>query len=215
MISDKQKLIYNIIHSTARKVKDKPFRFREDFSKIDSTTTLCLQKLETFFNSNANIKYNDFFIAPYKIFNDADYFDIQFFVTRKAIRCYADYMKKQETENPDSENIIESCKAACAFIYKFCKLNNINLNEYKNYINGTTPLILQHLREHKINFYVVQGLAIDSIVNKYDSNITNFIVNNFYNTYNNTKSKFIKSNILKNTVRQALQIVESKLLISK
>lgn len=215
MINEKQKLIYNTFQSTSRKLQNKPFKFREDFSKIDDTTLLYLQKLESFFNSNHNIRYSEFFIAPYKIFTDVSYFDLHFYITRKAICCYADYMKKTETDNPDSEDIIKVCKEACAFIYKFCVTNNISLNEYKVCINGTTPLILQHLKDHKINFYVIQGLAIENIITKYDHNITNFIVNDFYSTYSNTRSKFIKSNILKNTVRTALQIVEQKLLNSK
>jgi hypothetical protein len=215
MISEKQKLIYNFFQTASRKSQNKPYRLREDFTKIDDTTLLCLQKLESFFNSNHNINYTDFFIAPYKIFTDTSYFDIKFYVTRKAIICYTEYKKKKEVENPDNIDVINNCKDVCSFIYKFCKLNNLTLDDYKTRYNGSTPLVIQHLKDHKINFYVLQGLAIDSIINKYDKSITNFIINDFFTTYNTTRSLFIKSNNLKTIVRTALQIVEKKLLKSE
>lgn len=212
MISDRQKLIYNAYQHAARTSKNKPFKERKNFNNLDDTNKLLLQKIESFFNANRNVSYADFFKAPYIIYNEQEYFGLDFFVTRKAIKCYTEYVKKRETDNPDSEEVLNTCKQCCIFIYNYCKSNNLNLNTYCHLINGTTPVVLQHLRDHKINFYVLCGLNVEKILQSIEPEIVNFIVDDFYQLLNQTKNKFIKSNKLKTVVRKSLQLIENKLL---
>jgi hypothetical protein len=122
------------------------------------------------------------------------------------------FVQRRELADPDHDATINDCKQCCSFIYKFCKDNSLSLSQYKNSFNGKTPLVLQHLKDHKINFYVVQGLEIHSLLQTIEPQIVNFIINDFFSTYNTTKNNFIKSTKLKTVVRAALKIVDEKLL---
>jgi hypothetical protein len=213
MINEKQKYIYNTFLYTARNIKNKPVKHRQDFTKLDSTSEVILKKLDNFFTTNSSVNYNDFFAAPYHVYSKDEYFDLQFYITRRAIKCYTEFIKKKERDNPDDVEVIDSCKKCCVFIYNYCKENKLTLDQYKHYIVGSTPITLQHLKEHKINFYTLHALNVENSVLKFDSSIIGFMIDNFFNTYNATRAKFIRSIKLKPTIRKAFDIVNEKLLI--
>ena len=212
MISENQKQIYNSFLYTSRKVKDKPCRLRQDFSSIDTTTELVLKKLDILFSRYQHIKYNDFFIAPYMVHSKEEYYDLSFFKTQRAIKCYSLYMAQKELADPDNENTITDCKQGCSFIYNFCKENSLTLSQYKTHTTGSVPIILQHLKDHKINFYVLQGLEVHKLLQTTEPQIVNFVINDFFKIYTETKNNFIKSNKLKPVIRAAFKIIEEKLL---
>lgn len=213
MLSEIQKNIYNSFLKVTRTVKNKPFRYRKNFESIDSTTEVILKKLERLFASHSSISYDTFFTAPYKVYNDQEFFDLQFFVTQKAIKCYTTYVKQREIENPDSESAINMSKAACSFIYKFCKSSEITLDKYKNSVEGNIPLPILHLKEHKINYYTLHALYIKNLISPDMKSIFTLMFDNFFNTYSATQQKFIKSVRHKSTIRTALKLIEEKLLI--
>jgi len=215
MLSDIQKNIYNSFLKTSRIIKNQPFKYRKNFDSITPTVELCLKKLERLFNSHTSISYDTFFIAPYKVYNEQDYFDLQFFVTQKAIKCYTVYVKQLEAEDPDTSSMIDISKASCVFIYKYCKDKGITLNKYKQEMSGNIPTPILHVKEHKINFYLLHGLNIQNLVSPDMISIYNLMFNNFFNTYNLTRNKFIKSTQHKTVVRTALKLIEEKLLISE
>lgn len=215
MLSETQKNIYNSFLKITRTVKNKPFRYRKNFDNIDSTTEVILKKLERLFISHPSISYETFFTAPYKIYNEQEFFDLQFFVTQKAIKCYSTYVKQKETEDPDSENAINTSKAACSFIYRFCKDANITLDKYKHSVEGNIPLPILHLKEHKINYYTLHALNIKELVAPDMRSVFTLMFDNFFNTYSSTQQKFIKSTRHKMAIRTALKLIEEKLLISE
>ena len=96
-----------------------------------------------------------------------------------------------------------------------CKENNLTLHEYKNIINGTTPLVLQHLRDHSINFYTLHGLQCDKTIRQVESDLLEFFISNFENLLNETRINFQRSIKLKVIVREALSIIENQLLKNK
>lgn len=212
---EQEKNIYNTYLIASRTAKNKPFKIRRDFDTIDDKTYTSLKKLNLFFEKNNNIRQIDFFTAPYSYYGSDNYFDLHFFLTPRALKCYTLYQKKKETDNPDSEEIINRCKECCSFLYKFCKENNISLHEYKNTINGTTPIIIQHLREHKINFYVLHGLECDRIIRQVEAELLDFFVSNFQNILQETRVNFQRSTRLKTVIREALSIIEKQLLKNK
>jgi hypothetical protein len=79
-------------------MRDKPFRIRKDFSDLEQNKLDLLASLERFFNSYSNIKIDEYFTAPYVIFEDDDYFDLEFFLSSKAKKAYSQHMKKIEIE---------------------------------------------------------------------------------------------------------------------
>lgn len=215
MLTEQEKRIYNSYLIASRSAKNKPFKLRQNFDSIDNQTYVVLKKLGIFFEKNNNIKQIDFFTAPFSYYGSDNFFDISFFLTPKAIKCYSLYVKKKETQDPDNEDTILSTKDCCIFIYKYCAENKITLHEYKNIIHGTTPLILQHLRDHKINFYTLHGLQCDRTIRQVESDLLEFFISNFEYLLNETRVNFQRSIRLKNIIRESLSIIENKLLKNK
>jgi hypothetical protein len=213
MIDERQKNIYNSFLHASRTAKNKPFKPRLNFEKLDGTTELALKKLHNFFKSHQSINTRDFFSAPYKIYSSDDFFDLKFFTTPRAIKCYVEYMKQLETSSADSEDTINRCKESCSFIFKYCAENKLTLQAYKAAHINSTPLYLLHLKEHKINFYTLHGLNITPNVSEDSLSILNFMFEDFFETHNKTRQYFIRSTRLKDVIRKALALVEEKLLI--
>jgi len=214
-LTEKEKSIYNSYLIASRTVQNKPFKLRQDFTSIDSQVYTTLKKLGLFFEKNYNIKQVDFFTAPFSYYGADNFFDIHFFLTPKAIKCYSLYIKKKETQDPDNADTISSTKNCCVFIYKYCKDNNLTLHDYKNLINGTTPIVLQHLRDHSINFYTLHGLQCDRTIRQVEPDLLEFFISNFENLLNDTRINFQRSIKLKVIVREALSIIENQLLKNK
>jgi hypothetical protein len=214
-LTQEEKAIYNSYLIASRTIKNKPFKLRQDFSSLEDQTYIALKKLGFFFAKNSNIRQIDFFTAPYDYYGKENHFDLSYYLTTRALKCYTLYQKKKTTQDPDSESNIDRCKECCSFIYKFCKENSLTLQEYKSIINGTTPLIIQHLREHKINFYILHGLQCDRTIKQVEVDLLDFFVSDFQNLLNETRVNFQRSTRLKNVIREAFSIIEKQLLKSK
>ena len=93
MISKKEEAIYNSYLYASRSAQNKPTKFRKDFSKLKDEDFVAVKKLSLFFNKHSNINYHDWFIAPFKVYSKDDYYDLRFYNTRKALKCYTIFMK--------------------------------------------------------------------------------------------------------------------------
>lgn len=213
-LTELEKQIYNSYLAASRTSKSKPYTPRRDFTKIDDKIFVILKKLSSLFENNKNVGINDYFTATFSQ-NNAEYIDIQFFITPKAIKNYTLYKRKQETSSPDSEESINLCKKCCNFITRYCIENNLTLNEYKSQYKGTTPIILQHLRDHSINFNIIHGLECSNIIKQVEPDLLEFFIADFNNLLNNTRINFIQSKKLKLKIRDALKIIEEFLLKKK
>ena len=214
-LTELEKQIYNAYLIASRTAKDKPFKIRQNFTKIDDKTYIILKKLGLLFQSNKTVNIAEFFKAPFEYYTDINYIDLQFFTTPKAIRCYSNYKKKLETLSPDSENNIAICKQCCSFIMRYCVENNLTLSEYKSINSGTTPLVLQHLRDHNINFYVIHGLECDRIIRQVEPDLLEFFITDFNQLLNNTRINFQQSVKLKVMIRESFRLIEEYLLKKK
>ena len=212
MITDRQKNIYNQFLITSRAIKNKPFRRRSNFDKISSEQEICLYKLETLFNNN-NINQKLFFEAPFHVYNDEDFFPLDFFITRRAIKCYTEYVKSLDNQDPDSQQCLDKCKDACKFLFKYCIDNKISLKQYRESVSNALPLCMIHLKEHKINFFTLHALDIPNIVSYTTPEMCSFIFDNFHNLFAKTKQGFIKSSKLKHSLRKILSVIDEKTLI--
>lgn len=214
MITDFEQLIYNNFLATRKKVKNQPFKLRRDFSKLDDNTLLHLKKLESFFKNNRNVNIDIFFTAPYVIFSKEDFFDLQFFLTRKALTCYTLYCNQLETLEADTEENIEKVKESLKFIYKYCRDNNLTIAEYNNHIIGQMPGVLTHLKEYKINFYTLHGLN-NKQYQQVEKDLIEFMLPRFFKTLHITQQNYIKSVKLKKFFKGSLEIIEKQLLKTK
>lgn len=211
-ITDDEKRIYNAFLIASKRAKNKPFRLRQNFTDISDEIYISLKKLGAFFNTNQTISCNDYFWAPYEVYSKEEYFDLSFYNTRKAIVAYSQYMRKKETQDPDSELSIQDCKTALKNIYSFCLTHAITLSSYKDDTGGI-PSFLVQLKEHKINFYILHGLGVEKQIKRTEPELLDFYYKDFYDIFYKTRTKFITSERLKNVIREGLKIIETKLLI--
>jgi hypothetical protein len=213
MITEKEKHIYNSFLYASRKAKNKPVRLRQNFDNLQSEHEVALKKLNILLSKYTYINYSDFFIAPYRVYGADNYFDLAFFNTRKAIKCYSLYCKEKQVQDPDGEESLSTLKDCLKFIYTFCLEEKITLAQYKNLTEqvGSLPVIFTHLKNHKINFYTLHALDMDGVVKKQDEILT-WVISDFFNLYNKTRVKFISSKLLKDKSKKGIKIIEQKLL---
>jgi hypothetical protein len=212
-ITEDEKRIYNTFLVASKRAKNKPFKLRSNFTDISDEVYINLKKLGAFFNTNRTISCNDFFWAPYEVYSKEEYFDLNFYNTRKSIVAYSQFMRKKETLDPDSESCINDCKTALKNIYNYCLTQKLSLNGYKNSPDPIPPFLVQ-LKEHTINFYMLHGLDVEKQIKQIQPELLDFYCKDFYNLYYNTRTKFITSTRLKTVIRDGLKIIEKKLLIS-
>ena len=214
MISKKEEQIYNSHLYTSRSAQNKPTRFRSNFKNLPDKDAIYLKKLSKFFYNYKHINLQDWFIAPYKVYSGSGdyYYDLHFYTTRKALKCYTMYMKQQETEDPDSDDVSARMKECLAFVYRYCVENNLTLEQYKESKVSNLPTVVVHLKEHKINFYMLHLLEVDAIIKTVETAILNFIVGDFWTTFSQTRIKFANSNYLKQKTRKVKKQIQQKLV---
>ena len=214
MVSEREKQIYNSYLYATRSAKNQPTKFRKDFSKLKDQDFVSLKKLSGFFKKHTHINYRDWFAAPFEVYSKDEYFDLQFFNTRKALKCYSLYMKERETSNPDTEENIANLKQGLRFIYNYCIDNNMSVDEYRTHITGNMPTCLLHLQEHRLSFYLLHALDVEKTIKSVENSILNFIVQDFHTVFARTRTKFSGSATYKLKAKDGITkiktIVETK-----
>ena len=208
-ISEFEKQIYNNHLVVSRKVKGEPFKIKKDFSNLEEDKVISLQKLSKIFNNHSNIIQDDFFMAPHKIYPDDCYYPLDFYTTPKAIKCYTQYVKQLEIQDPDSSDSLQRLKESLKFVYKYCSDNNLQLSEYEVNIEKLMPCFVQHLKDHKINYYTLHALTFKKP--QIESRILDFIFPDFYEVFQKTKNKFFSSKKMKEFAKLAKIKIENKL----
>jgi uncharacterized protein YcbK (DUF882 family) len=116
----------------------------------------------------------------------------------------------------DSEEIAEHVKTGMRFMYDYCAEHNYDLDDYKAAkTENDIPVALLHLKQHKINFYIVHALDMQSELYKLGVDWLNFFISDFENLFRDTKIKFNKSTKLKPTVIQIVGTINKKLKTEK
>jgi hypothetical protein len=195
-LSKVEQQIYNTHLRVSRQQQNKPFKLRKDFSNIEEKHLVTVKKLFLFFKKHNHIKIDDFFIAPYKIYKDESYFDIEYYTTLKAVKAYSLYQNTKLYEEPDSENQLNNIAESLKFIYTFCKQKDLNVDGYTSLASGAIPDCIVHLKEHKVNMLTLLGFS------------------SFYNTLKQVDAETLKF-ILGNEVYNQIEISKTKLFASK
>ena len=208
MVSEQEKQIYNSYLFATRSAKGQPTRFRKDFSKLKDEDFISLKKLGNFFRKHNHINYRDWFTAPFEIYSKDEYFDLQFFNTRKALKCYSMYLKEKEVSDPDNEEHITTLKEGLKFVATYCKRNSLTIKEYRTAYTGNMPTALVHLQEHRITFYLLHALEIDRAIRDVEQDILNFIVPDFMTIFARTRTKFSGSKTFKSKAKDGIRLIK-------
>lgn len=151
IITDFDKKVYNLFLSETKKIENKPFRYRKDFTKIDETLFVKIKKLSRLFTRTPHLMCPEYFHAPFKV-NGPGYYDLDYFSSGKGISDYSKYNTSLESRHPDSQ--LEFFKKSFYFIYEFCKSHNLKLKDYAFYKSVATEDFLKHIKDHKVSVYL-------------------------------------------------------------
>lgn len=207
-----EKQIYNSFLKVSRSRNKLPFRFRKNFDSFDATKMMQVKKLAIFFKKFPHIKIEEYFSAPYEIYPDEKYFDLNYFTSLKATKSYSLYNKKIVFSEPDSSEQLLSIKESLRFILNFCKEKNIDPINYINHKTNNEYSFVVHLKEHKVNIYVLFGyINFEKAFKARDAEILKFILGEeFFNNLPTFKTKFLNSKKALPLVHNGLKLINEK-----
>ena len=157
MINDFQKRIYNLYLKAYRTNNGNPFKAKKNFDKLSDEIKTELIKLERFFAKFPHLLTDDFFNAPYRLYEDENkFYGLKFYSSQKGLTTCVEYFKTLAASDPDNQ--LDYIKASLKFITEFCVEKNISLESYGKYRSIAQLDFLKHLKEHKISWYCVVGL---------------------------------------------------------
>ena len=200
--------IYNKFHAVTRSCMNKPFKLRKDFTGFEEKhpdKIFYLKKLSLFFNRFKHISPDDFFKAPFDIYQDVSDFDLKFYTSQRALKVYTMYIQKREMKSPDSDDQLASIKKSLEYILRFCNNNKINIDQYTKHTTGNIPTFVQHLKECNVNVYTLLGFDdFETILNSADREHVNFMIGDIVVSLPKYRTLFASSSLAKKFVRSGI-----------
>ena len=197
-LSYTEKYIYNAHLKTSRSYQNKPWRPRENFEKLTVVEEELIKKINSIL-STKNIKPDDYFRAPYELWQDKKYYPLDYFSKFKAIKAYNLWIEKLFIEDPDNEIVINMVKDGFLFIFEKCKENKLKTIEGYFTLKTYYPDFLIALSERNINYYNILAINnYDRILKTFPKEDVDFIVTGFYNTVDSLRARYYRSVKLKN-----------------
>jgi len=210
-MTELEKSIYNKYLAVSRGQQNKPFKLRKDFSDFEENENyVYVKKLGMFFNRFRHIDMDEFFIAPYHIYESGEYFDLSFYVTPRALKVYTIFQTKKQEEPPDSKNQLAFIQRSLKFILAFCGDKNIQLSDYISYKTDVTNDFLIHLKERKISVFVVFGLpGAEKILYSLPDDLRQMMFKNIFERIDTFRTRFAASSKAKVLVKEGLKKLQN------
>jgi len=207
-ITNSEKNIYNTFLITSRKVRNKPFKVRQDFRTLEVKDIICLKKLKIFFDKFDWVIPQQYFEAPYKLYSDQDWFGLDFFVSQKGIKTFTIYLKKLKMSAPDEQ--IDFIKESLKFISKYCITENISLSNYITKKRGISYDWMKHVAKNKISIYILLEFPnIYDMITSIPTDELELLLGDFLKEYGNIKQRYENSIKAKNIIKNGLSIIST------
>ena len=207
-----EKLIYNTYLAVSRSSRNKPFKLRKDFEKIDEAQFIAIKRIATFLKKFPHIKMEDYFKAPYSLYPDEQYFPLDYYASLKATRSYTLFQKKVVNMDTDSEEQLSNIKQSLIFILNFCNEVRVSPLNYINHKTNNEYSFMVHLREHKVNIYTLLGFeTFEKNLKSRDAEVARFIIGeDVYNNISMYRTKLYNSKKALRLVDLGLKKISSK-----
>lgn len=207
-----EKLIYNTYLAVSRSSRNKPFKLRKDFEKIDEAQFIAIKRIATFLKKFPHIKMEDYFKAPYSLYPDEQYFPLDYYASLKATRSYTLFQKKVVNMDTDSEEQLSNIKQSLIFILNFCNEVRVSPLNYINHKTNNEYSFMVHLREHKVNIYTLLGFeTFEKNLKSRDAEVARFIIGeDVYNNISMYRTKLYNSKKAIRLVDLGLKKISSK-----
>lgn len=209
------KYLYNTYLRISRSKQNKPFKLRNNWEGFEESENFVLiTKLKSFFDRNEIVNVEDFFIAPYEVYQEDSFYDLQFYNTINAVKIYNIYCNIKANLDPDSDIQLNSILRGLKFIKTFCLENNIPLNEYLTFKmpGATVNSFVVHLKEKNVNIYNLFAFVdFERVYGKIDQYALKFILSDTYNKISIYRSKFYGSKKNKALAVKGLKLIEKEI----
>lgn len=208
-LTELEKLLYNKHLAVSRSLKNKPFKFKKDFSDIlNSDKAKFLKRISTLFKKHPEIDFNTFFEAPYKLYPDVAYFGLDYFSSMRAIKAYTTYKKIVFLQDPDKQ--LEQVKTSFQFIARFCIAEKIYFHQYSTHKTADLFTWMKHYKENKINIYCMFAFSdVLSSVKQLAEDVQRFFVGEFVDQFQTLHIQYNNSQVLKPYCNKALPILHN------
>lgn len=211
MLTEKEKRYYNLHLSISRSSRNKPYRIRENFEKFEDKDYICIKKIVSLFDNYPQLKPHMFFKAPYELYKDTDYFNLEFFTTRKAIKAYTTYMKQLDGQLPDHQ--IDFIKSSLKFIGTYCIENNISIKDYPTHRLGSAYAWMIHLKMHDISIYsLMEYNELYNTIKTIPLDERDLLLGSLERDFYSYKTKYMQSSKAKIVVKEGMQKINSLIL---
>lgn len=185
--------IYNSFIKAYRTANSAPFRYRKTYETLPQEVKNKVERIKLFFDSY-EINVDDFFEAPYFLYNDTKYFAFDYYLSRKAVKSYSDFEKEILMMGPDHIRNLVKIKNSALFLKKFLKTEGICFAEYLNNKKEKVPSFVTHLKNRNVSIYFLMGLeGFEKAFFAFDSNLLKFIIPDIYENYELYNKKFLTS----------------------
>ena len=204
--------LYNTYLRISRKKQNKPYKLRVDWNGFEqSEHYIQVLRLKNFFDRNYIVNIEDFFTAPYEVYEENTYYGLDFYNTLAAVKVYNIYCNYRRDMDPDSEVQKNFALKGLKFITKFCIDNRITLSEYIRYTEPEAKVnaFVQHLKEKNISIYNLFAFKdFDKIFSSLDYALVKFILDDIASKISIYRSKFYGSKNLKKISTIGLKAIE-------
>ena len=112
-------------------------------------------------------------------------------------------------ENPDSKASSKKIKESIVFITNFCKNNNIKLSNYLMFKTGSHYAFLNHLKDRKINVYILFSFKnLDDAIKNISPEIKNLLAPSLVKV-NYIRTKIYTSTLMKKNINLFKKYVDN------
>ena len=206
--------IYNTFLRISRSSLGKPYKLRQDFSEFEQNEEYpIVQRLARFFLNLPNVNMEEFFAAPYKVYSDNNYHDLSYYLSRNAVKVYSLYKKQQDATDPDNSVILQDILNSIKFIKSFCKDNNIKaLDEYLSHKTNQLNTFILHLKERKVNIYVLFGFSrFEEIFYQTSNEVLEFMFPTMITQMGTYRTRYYNSKKCKKLIENGLNLIVKQL----
>ena len=208
-MTDLEKRVYNTFLIQTRKVQKKPFQVRKNFEKFEEHPQYhFIKRIANFLSRYPDVRIEDYFSAPYSIYQDDSYFDLNYYASPKGIKAYSVYKLNQEKDSPDAR--IDRVKDSLKTIAEFCKEKKISIWDYPDFkMSGNLPEWVYQIKHGKIDPYVMMGFDnISYRIEAMQTDEKDLFLGDFGLNFTNHKYKYMQSIKLKKLLTTALPLIQ-------
>jgi hypothetical protein len=99
--------IFNKHLAVSRSLRNKPFKLRQNFDNFEQDPKyIHIKRLSIFFSKYPDVNMDTYFLSPYKLYPDVQYFDLAYFASPRAIKSYTIYKQQLFQESPDAQKMM-------------------------------------------------------------------------------------------------------------